>query len=141
METKMHEMLKKLRKKGGFTQDMISAVCGVGISTYKAYENGTSIPNVKVLMSLSVFFGVSTDTIIFGDESSESLKKELDDMVKDGAAEVPVIDIVTEISGVLKKHGVWAVRSQNNGELTGSAVEICEAAIRISAADGLSRYF
>lgn len=67
--------------------------------------------------------------------TDESPKKQLDEMVKNGLAVVPITEIVSEVVGVLKKHNLWANRLEKTTEPIGSAVGVCNAALQIILAE------
>lgn len=57
--------LKYLRKKKNLTQAQLGKICGKSDKTISTYENGTREPDVTDLGSLSDFFEVSIDTLLF----------------------------------------------------------------------------
>lgn len=57
-------ILKNLREKHRFTQAQIASEIGINRKTYVFYENGETVPNLEVLMSLSDLYSVSIDELI-----------------------------------------------------------------------------
>lgn len=58
------EALKRFRKSTKLTQRQLSDKVGVPYQSYQTYEYGTSVPSAKVIVKLSVAFGVSTDYLL-----------------------------------------------------------------------------
>lgn len=57
--------LRYLRKKKNLTQAQIGKICGKSDRAISTYENGTREPDVNDLGSLSDFFEVSIDDMLF----------------------------------------------------------------------------
>lgn len=58
------ERLKELREKAGLTQLEFSKEIGVAVSTYNAYEQGTSFPKSDVLVRVCNIYNVSADWLL-----------------------------------------------------------------------------
>lgn len=58
------ERLIALKNKKGVLQKHIARETKIPLRTYQRYENGTREPSVMALISLSRFFGVSTDYLL-----------------------------------------------------------------------------
>lgn len=58
------EALKRFRKSTKLTQRQLSDKVGVPYQSYQTYEYGTSVPSAKVIVKLSVAFGVTTDYLL-----------------------------------------------------------------------------
>lgn len=56
--------LYELRKSRGITQSYLAEVLGVSFQTVSKWENGAATPDVKYVISMSKFFGVTTDQIL-----------------------------------------------------------------------------
>lgn len=59
--------LKYLRKKKNLTQAQVGKICGKSDRAISTYENGTREPDVTDLGSLSDFFEVTIDELLFKD--------------------------------------------------------------------------
>lgn len=68
-------MLRELRKKSGFTMKELGAEIGVAESTISQYETGKRQPDYETLLKLAEFFGVSTDTLLRGEQKEPVLTK------------------------------------------------------------------
>lgn len=56
--------LYELRKSRGITQSYLAEVLGVSFQTISKWENGAVTPDVKYVIAMSKFFGVTTDQIL-----------------------------------------------------------------------------
>jgi len=56
--------IKFLRKRKGFTQDMVASSLDMYRSTLSGYENEVAKPSVEVLLSFSSYFNIAIDTLI-----------------------------------------------------------------------------
>lgn len=65
--------LKSLRAERGITQETVSAVLGIGKSTYQNYEQGLSGAPLRRLLQLSAYFDVSLDYLCgYSDERTRA---------------------------------------------------------------------
>lgn len=60
----MKEQLQSLRKSKGLTQEQISSIIDVKLSTYQKYERDATAPPYDVLLKLADFYGVTTDYLL-----------------------------------------------------------------------------
>ena len=58
------ERIKKLRLERGLTQDAVSKIIGVKRYSVYTYEKGLNYPEVRNLIMLADYFGVSTDYLL-----------------------------------------------------------------------------
>lgn len=58
------ERIKELRKKEGMTQAALGEIIGVGQDTVCVYEKGKHYPEVRNLIILADYFGVSIDYLV-----------------------------------------------------------------------------
>ena len=58
------ERIKELRRKNGMTQEALGKIIEVGPDSIYVYEKGKAYPEVRNLMILADFFGVSTDYLL-----------------------------------------------------------------------------
>lgn len=56
--------LFELRKSRGITQSYLAEIIGVSFQTISKWETGTAIPDVKYVIAMAKFFGVTTDQIL-----------------------------------------------------------------------------
>ncbi len=60
----MKEQLQTLRKAKNLTQEEISGIIGVKLSTYQKYERDVISPSYDTLIKLADFYGVTTDYLL-----------------------------------------------------------------------------
>ena len=58
------ERIRALRRKNGMTQEALGKIIGVGQDSISIYEKGKHYPEVRNLMILADYFGVSTDYLL-----------------------------------------------------------------------------
>ena len=58
------ERIRELRRKQGMTQLALGKIIGVGQDTISIYESGKHYPEVRNLIILADYFGVSTDYLL-----------------------------------------------------------------------------
>ena len=63
-DCKIAEKLAELRKAKGVTQEEVAQSLSVSNKTVSKWENGVSTPDLFMLMALSKYYGVSTDTLV-----------------------------------------------------------------------------
>ena len=76
---KFGDILSELREDRGLTQIELSKQLHISNSSISAYENGTRLPSIDILLNLAEFFDVTTDYLLGQTTDSVSpslLKKE-----------------------------------------------------------------
>lgn len=63
-QKKIGKFLKELRKEKGITQEEFAEMLNVSGRTVSRWETGAATPDVKYVISMSKFFGVTTDQIL-----------------------------------------------------------------------------
>lgn len=58
------DILKKLRKEKGITQEELGKILGVTTSMVGMYETNARKPSYEVLLKMADYFGVSTDYLL-----------------------------------------------------------------------------
>lgn len=58
------ERMKELRRKNGMTQSAVGEIIGLGQDSISVYERGKHYPEVRNLIILADYFGVSTDYLL-----------------------------------------------------------------------------
>lgn len=58
------ERLKLLREERRFYQRELAKLLGISVRTYQFYESGHNEPNVKSLIKLADFYGVTIDYLV-----------------------------------------------------------------------------
>ena len=77
MKKTMGEIIRKLRKERGFTQEELAEQLGVTFQAVSKWENDIGMPDIAQIVPIAHIFGVSTD-VLFGihsiDENEEAIK-------------------------------------------------------------------
>ena len=71
--------LKELRKKNGFTQEMLAQKLNVAKSTISMYESGKRMPTSESMVTLSEIFGVDMNCLYGRETTIEEPTATLDD--------------------------------------------------------------
>ena len=74
-ETSLPQNLTKLRTQKGITQEEIASALAVSNKTISKWENGSSAPDLSMLIQLADYYGVSTDFLL-GISSSQAQSAE-----------------------------------------------------------------
>jgi transcriptional regulator with XRE-family HTH domain len=96
--------LADLRKKRGFTQQVMADMLGIHVSQLKRYEKGTSQPTLEVFRKIVLALNVSADMLLFDNERGpeEDLRFHFEAISKLPSQEKNVIKELIE--GMLLKH-------------------------------------
>lgn len=73
---KTGELLKRLRKEKGLTQEQLAERFYVSSRTVSRWETGSNMPDVAILIELADFYDVDIREIIDGERKSEIMDKE-----------------------------------------------------------------
>lgn len=76
---KIATKLSELRTAKGFTQDEVASALSVSNKTISKWENGTSSPNLSMLVSLAKYYNVSTDTLLGLEDKQKGTKQVIAD--------------------------------------------------------------
>ncbi len=77
-ECKIAEKLIELRTKKGVTQETVAQSLSVSNKTISKWENGTSMPDLSMLVQLSQYYGITTDMLLgLSDEKKKSTEEEI----------------------------------------------------------------
>lgn len=72
MATTMGQIIKKLRKGCGFTQEELAERIGVTYQAVSKWENNSGMPDISLIVPLASVLNVSTDVLFGIDETAES---------------------------------------------------------------------
>ncbi len=72
MATSMGQIIKKLRKEHGFTQEELAERIGVTYQAVSKWENDYGMPDISQVVPLASVFNVSTDVLFGIDRTTES---------------------------------------------------------------------
>ncbi len=64
MKSKLSENMKELRKSQHLTQEQLADAMGVTVGAVYKWEQNLSLPDIRMIMELASFFGVSVDALI-----------------------------------------------------------------------------
>lgn len=78
-QQKTGELLKRLRKEKGLTQEQLAEKFYVSSRTVSRWETGSNMPDVALLIELADFYDVDIREIIDGERKSEIMNKETKD--------------------------------------------------------------
>lgn len=74
---KIGNFLRELRNERNLTQEEIAEKFGVSSRSVSRWENGNTMPELGILVELSVFYEVDIKEIIDGERKSENMEKEV----------------------------------------------------------------
>lgn len=63
-ENKFSQVIKKLRKEKGLTQQELADVVGITATGVSYWESGNAIPNTETLKKLANYFGVTVNYLL-----------------------------------------------------------------------------
>ena len=64
--------IRTLRKSAGLTMKQFGSLMGVSESTISLYETGKNEPDIKMLIKMAEYFGVTIDTLVGCNPSMQS---------------------------------------------------------------------
>lgn len=88
----MKEQLQKLRKQRNLTQEDISGILEIKLSTYQKYERDAISPPYETLIKIADFYGVTTDYLLGRDQDEPSTIEKLAGEFNMSALEREIID-------------------------------------------------
>lgn len=89
MDSIFSDKIKALRQEKGITQSELASKLGITTTALSFFESGSRIPNIEVLKSMAVIFGVSSDYLLGIETSNKDLKTYADML----AALVPILEL------------------------------------------------
>ena len=83
MKETMGQIIRRLRKQSGFTQDELAEQLGVTFQAVSKWENDTGMPDISQIVPLAAVFGVSTDELFgfCGTDREEEARKVIEKAV------------------------------------------------------------
>lgn len=69
MDLYIGENIKQLRKNMNIGQDVLANTVGVSVQAVSKWETGQSLPDVGIIPDIAAFFGVSIDSLFFGEDA------------------------------------------------------------------------
>lgn len=71
MNISIGENIKILRKNMGIGQEILANAVGVSVQAVSKWETGQSLPDVGIIPDIAKFFGVSIDSLFFGENAAD----------------------------------------------------------------------
>lgn len=81
-QKKIGSFLKELRKEKGITQEELAEILTISGRTVSRWETGSNMPDISLLLEIAEFYDVSIPEIINGERKSESMEKEVKEVVE-----------------------------------------------------------
>lgn len=109
MKETMGQIIRRLRRERGMTQDELAEILGVTFQAVSKWENDTGMPDISQVVPLAAFFGVTTDTIfgvgeISSDDDAVQIRSEAMKKTKYGVLETYLTAYTTLKEGINGKH-------------------------------------
>ena len=82
-EYSISEKLSELRAAKGVTQDEVANKLSISNKTVSKWENGTSAPDLSMLVALARYYNVTADTLLGLEEGKKGMKQMLGDQFRD----------------------------------------------------------
>ena len=74
-KTFLGKNIKRIRKSKNMSQSDLGKLCFLSTPAISSYENGHTLPSLNTIASIAQAFGVSIDTLCFGDEESAIVQR------------------------------------------------------------------
>lgn len=78
MKTDIAENIKTLRREKKYTQEQLAEAMGVSVGAVSKWENGSSVPELGLIMELADFFEISVDSLLGYKKQDNSIKSTVD---------------------------------------------------------------
>lgn len=95
MDSIFSDKIKALRQEKGITQSELAGKLGITTTALSFFESGSRIPNIEVLKSMAVIFGVSSDYLLGIETSNKDLKT--------------YADVLAVLVPILELENIWAM--------------------------------
>ncbi|MEF7476185.1 helix-turn-helix domain-containing protein [Pediococcus pentosaceus] len=69
--------LQKYREQKGLTQEQLAKLANISVTMVQSLESGRRNGSVKTIVKLAKVLGVTTDSILYGCDNTNSNKKEV----------------------------------------------------------------
>lgn len=79
---KIGEFLRQLRKGNGLTQEELAEKFGVSSRSVSRWENGTTMPELGILVDLADFYQIDIKELIDGERKKETMHDKTKDVLK-----------------------------------------------------------
>ena len=85
-QVKIGSFLKELRREKALTQEELAEKLGVSSRSVSRWENGSTMPELGILVELADYYDVDIREIIDGERKTEKVEKEIKETLKTVAA-------------------------------------------------------
>ncbi|MBR7082189.1 MAG: helix-turn-helix transcriptional regulator [Oscillospiraceae bacterium] len=82
---KIGEFLRQLRKESGLTQEELSEKFGVSSRSVSRWENGSTMPELGILVDLADYYRIDIRELIDGERKNETMNNETKEVLKSAA--------------------------------------------------------
>lgn len=103
MESNFFENVRTLRKQRGMTQEQLAEAMGVTVGAVYKWEQDLSTPDIRIIMEMASFFGVSVDAMV-GYEIPASDKERILKELKRIKQEKDYKDCWTKVDGWIRRY-------------------------------------
>jgi transcriptional regulator with XRE-family HTH domain len=69
--------LQKYREQKGLTQEQLAKLADISVTMVQSLESGRRNGSVKTIVKLAKVLGITTDSILYGNDNTNSNKKEV----------------------------------------------------------------
>lgn len=73
---KIGDLISKLRKEKGLTQQALGDLVGVGSGAVSKWERGLTLPDIGIINELSQILGISSDELLSGEIKEQSISED-----------------------------------------------------------------
>jgi len=120
---KMGRFLKALRKEKGLTQEALAEELGVGSRTVSRWETGYTLPDLRTLVELAGYYGVTVEELLDGERHGSEERGEAVAKLADYSAALDqrfarrlnaffVVGILAQLAIVILDVGDWEFPDQ-----------------------------
>ncbi len=81
-QIKIGTFLRQLRKESGLTQEELAEKFGVSSRSVSRWENGSTMPELGILVDLADFYHIDIKELIDGERKSETMDRESKEVLK-----------------------------------------------------------
>lgn len=77
MKIRIAENIRNLRKAHSLTQEQMAEALGVTVEAVYKWEDGLSIPKIKLIMEIADFFEISVDTLLGYEQQNGNVENKI----------------------------------------------------------------
>lgn len=103
MEIRLSEKIREFRKKQGMTQEQLAEALGVTVGAVYKWENGRSLPELRLLIEMADLFEISVDALLNYHVRNNDCKHVVEHL-KESFQSQPNADTLLEAEKAVKKY-------------------------------------